>query len=64
MTYTSREISDKLRRYASFLESEIARYAAIDDFSEDRQDFRRSLERELEETREMQNYFWELKKTI
>ena len=64
MAYSSREISDKLRRYAFFLEAEIARYAAVDDFSEDRQDLRRSLERELEETREMQNYFWELKEQV
>jgi hypothetical protein len=56
-SYTTREISEKLRRYASFLESEIARYTAIDDFSEDRQDFRRTLEQELTETREMQSYF-------
>jgi hypothetical protein len=64
MEYTTREIADKLRRYAHFLESEIARYEAMAGLIDIDSDAYIGLANELKQTREMQNYLWEKKERI
>lgn len=63
-TYTTCEISEKLRRYAHFLESEIARYEAMGGIIDIDSDAYTGLARELKATREMAEYLWDVKERV
>lgn len=64
MSYASRDVSQKLMRYAHLLEAELMRLKAFDSIVEDESGMIAALEAELEDARQMQNYLWELKERI
>jgi C4-dicarboxylate-specific signal transduction histidine kinase len=64
MSYGSRDVSQKLMRYAHLLEAELMRLKALDSIIEDESGRISALEAELEDARQMQNYLWELKERI
>ena len=63
MAYGSREIADKLYRYAALVEVEAAKIKAFD-FLTDKGGEWIAWEREANEAQQMANYLWELKEQI
>jgi hypothetical protein len=66
MSYTTRQVSAKLRRYADFLEAEKHRAAALFDLTnrDSTAETVRALEDEIEEVTAMANHLWEAKEQI
>lgn len=60
--YTSREIADKLYRYARLIEAEANRRKALSELTEAENWL--ALEREAEETQSMANYLHEIKERL
>lgn len=66
MSYTTREISQKLRRYADLLESERHRASMLFDLmnTDATSETMKALEFEIGEVMAMANYLWEAKESI
>lgn len=64
MAYSTREIADKLRRYAHLLEAEVARYEAMAGLIDIDSDAYVGLAAELKAVREMHEYLWDVKTQI
>jgi len=66
MSYNSRDIATKLRRYAELLDGEIARARVIDEMlhTDDTSALVSRLEAEIEDARQMYFYLHDLKERI